>query len=53
VTCRQEIKPNYFPIPPFLLKEKVAPKVQADFDAASVSDRTFPLPKSALGTELG
>ena len=46
---------NSFPIhrtaadrmPPFLLKEKVAPKVQADFDAATVLKRTFLFPKSA------
>jgi hypothetical protein len=35
------------------LKEKVEPKVQADFDAVTVSDGTFPLPKSALEKELG
>ena len=43
----QKIKAN-FPIPPFLLKENVEPKVQADFDAVTVSDGTFPLPKLAL-----
>jgi hypothetical protein len=34
-------------MPPFLLKEKVAPKVQADFDAATVLKRTFLFQKSA------
>jgi len=36
-------------MPPFLLKEKVAPKVQADFDAGIVLERTFLFPKSARG----
>jgi hypothetical protein len=31
--CRQAGKSRQIPLPPFLLKEKVAPKVQADFDA--------------------
>jgi len=35
-------------MPPFLLKEKVAPKVQADFDAGTVLNRTFLFPKSAF-----
>jgi hypothetical protein len=35
-------------MPPFLLKENVAPKVQADFDAEIVLDRPFLFPKSAL-----
>jgi hypothetical protein len=34
------------------LKEKVAPKVQADFDAEIILKRTFLFPKSAFAKEL-
>jgi len=37
LACRQAGKSRQISIPPFLLKEKAEPKVQADFDAVRVS----------------
>jgi len=44
----QKIRANPISYATFLLKENVAPKVQADFDAEIVLDRPFLFPKSAL-----
>jgi hypothetical protein len=44
------LDPTEISLPPFVLKQKVEPKIQADFDAVYSLGWTFPEPKSAFGT---